>query len=135
AEIERAKRKPTENLDAYDYFLRGMASVHQGTREANDEARRLFYRAIELDPDFASAYGMAAWCYAWRKWDGFMRDPTQETAEAARLARRVAELGKDDAVALCAAGYALAFVVHNLEDGAALVDRALRLNAKRVAPP
>src|SRR6266704_6390613 len=55
AEIERAKRKPTESLDAYDYFLRGMAGVHRSTREANNEALRLFYRAIELDPDFASA--------------------------------------------------------------------------------
>ena len=35
AEIERAKRKPTESLDAYDYYLRGMASFHQGRKEAN----------------------------------------------------------------------------------------------------
>src|SRR5205823_5454705 len=47
AEIRRAKRKPTENLDAYDYFLRGMAMVNEGTREANDEALRLF-RKVEL---------------------------------------------------------------------------------------
>ncbi len=57
AEIERAKRKPTESLDAYDYYLRGMANLHQGTREAIDEALPLFHKAIELDPDFASAYG------------------------------------------------------------------------------
>ena len=38
AEIERAKRKPTESLDAYDYYLRGMANLHQGTREAINEA-------------------------------------------------------------------------------------------------
>ena len=38
AEIERAKRKPTESLDAYDYYLRGMAHLHRGTREAIDEA-------------------------------------------------------------------------------------------------
>src|SRR5262249_41269735 len=63
AEIERAKRKPTDSLDAYNYFLRGMASVHQWKREANDEALRAFYKAVELDPDFAAAYGMAAWCY------------------------------------------------------------------------
>ena len=61
-EIERAKRKPTESLDAYDYFLRGTASLHQGTKEAVSEALRLFYQAIELDPEFSSAYGMAAWC-------------------------------------------------------------------------
>ena len=34
AEIDRAKRKPLENLDAYDYFLRGMASIHQWTKES-----------------------------------------------------------------------------------------------------
>ena len=86
AEIERAKRKPTESLDAYDYFLRGMASFHQRTREAINEALRLFYKAIELDPDFASAYGMAAWCYVWRKINGWMTEPRQEIAETARLA-------------------------------------------------
>ena len=87
-EIERAKRKPTESLDAYDYFLRGMANVHQWTRAANDEALRLFYKAMELDPAFASAYGMAAWCYIWRKLNGWVIDRAQETSEGARLARR-----------------------------------------------
>src|SRR5690606_23484648 len=62
AEIERAKRKTTDSLDAYDYYLRGMTNFHQGTREALEEALPLLYRAMELDPGFASAYGMAAWC-------------------------------------------------------------------------
>jgi hypothetical protein len=44
AEIQRAKRKPTENLDAYDYFLHGMALVHKYTREATSEALRLFHK-------------------------------------------------------------------------------------------
>jgi adenylate cyclase len=98
AEIERAKRKPTESLNAYDYFLRGMASLHQWTKESNDEALRLFPRSIELDPGFASAYGMAAWCYVWRKVNGWMSN--NELAEVVRLARRAVELGPDDAVAL-----------------------------------
>jgi len=128
AEIERAKRKPTESLDAYDYYLRGMANVHLWTKEANSEALRLFYKAIELDPDFASAYGMAAWCYAWRKWNGWMIDRKQEIAETRRLAQRAAELGKDDAVALCRGGFALGHVVGDLEGGAVLINRALVLN-------
>jgi len=45
-EIERAKRKPTESLDAYDHYLRGMASLHQWTNESSDEALRLFYMAL-----------------------------------------------------------------------------------------
>jgi TolB-like protein/class 3 adenylate cyclase len=70
AEIERAKRKPTESLDAYDYYLRGLASAHRLTKEAISEALRLFYKATDLDPDFGSAYAMAVWCYNRRKADG-----------------------------------------------------------------
>ena len=128
AEIERAKRKPTENLDAYDYFLRGMAALHRWSREANNEALRLFYRAIELDPEFASAYGMAARCYSQRKASGWMIDRVREVAETERLARRAAALGKDDAVALCTAGIALVYVLGECDHGADLMDRALALN-------
>jgi adenylate cyclase len=53
AEIERAKRKPTESLDAYDCYLRGLASLYQWTPEGTSEALRIFYRAIELDQEFA----------------------------------------------------------------------------------
>ena len=124
-------RKPTESLDAYDYYLRGLAAVHQWTKEANTEALSHFHRAIELDPKFASAYGWAARCYSQRKaggWTGYEPANAQEIAEAARLARRAAELGPDDAIALCTAGIALAYVVGDLEDGEAFTDRALVLN-------
>ena len=50
AEIERAKRKPTENLDAYDYLLRALAHYHALTRVSLEEALRLLYLAIEIDP-------------------------------------------------------------------------------------
>jgi tetratricopeptide (TPR) repeat protein len=128
AEIERAKRKPTESLDAYDYFLRGMAAVHLWTCEANDEALTHFHRAIELDPNYASAYGMAARCYSQRKAGGWVADRVQEIAAAERLARRAAEVGPDDALALCTAGLALGYVVGDLDDGAALTDWAIVLN-------
>ena len=108
AEIERAKRKPTENLNAHDYYLRGMANLQLGTQKAIDEALSLFEQAIKLDPDFAPAYAMAAWCYVWRKVNGWMTDHPREIAEGARLARRAVELGRDDAVALTRAGHALA---------------------------
>ncbi len=127
-EVERAKHKPTENLDAYDYYLRGMASLHQWTKESNDEALRLFYRSIELDPGFASAFGLASWCFVWRKVNGWIGGNVKEVAEAERLARRAIELGPDDAVALSGGGYALVFVVHDLDNGAAYIERALALN-------
>ena len=127
-EIERAKRKPTENLDAYDYYLRGIAAVRQDTRDTVSEALKLFRRATELDPDFASAFGMAAWCYVRRKTNGWTSDAEKEKAETAQIARRAVELGKDDAVALTFGGFSLAYVVGRIDDGAAMIDRALATN-------
>lgn len=128
AEIERAKRKPTESLDAYDYYLRGMAKLHNGTLEALDQALPLFYNAIELDPEFASAYGMAAWCHFWRKLNGWMTDRTKEIAEGVRLARLAVTLGRDDAVALTRGGHALSHLAGDVDGGIALLDRARLLN-------
>jgi tetratricopeptide (TPR) repeat protein len=128
AEIERTRRKPTGNLDAYDYYLRGLAGVHEWTKEGNAEALSNLYLAIELDPKFATAYGLAARCYSQRKAGGWVEDRPSEIAEAERLGRRAAELGKDDAVALCTAGIALYFVVGLDAEGAALIDRAILLN-------
>jgi TolB-like protein len=133
AEIERAQRKPTANLSAYDFYLRGMAKLHQGTREAIDEALPLFDQAIRLDPEFASAYAMAAWCHFWRKVNGWMIDRAKETAEGARLARRAVELGRDDAVALTRSGHALAHLAGDIDGGIALLDRALVLNPNLAA--
>src|SRR5215470_12475069 len=59
AEIERTTRKPTDRLDAYDYYLRGVAGLN--IRRAG-EARKLFLKAVELDPSFAVCYAMAAHC-------------------------------------------------------------------------
>jgi len=129
AEIERASRKLTESLGAYDYFLRGMAAFHKYTKEANNEALVLFSRAIEIDPNFASAHAMSARCYLQRRGYGWVTDHAREVGETARLARRAADLGREDADALSSAGLALAVVVGDLDDGAALIDRALTLNA------
>jgi len=128
AEIERSRRKPTESLDAYDYYLRGMAALHRWTKDGNEEALAMFLRAIERDRGFAAAYGMAARCYSQRKVCGWIADRDAEIGETRRLAGRAAELGKDDAIALCTAGMGLAYVAGELDDGAALIDRALALN-------
>ena len=132
AEIQRAKRKPTDSLDAYDYYLRGMASFHQRTREAIDRALPQFYKAIELDAEFASAHGLAAWCHFWRKINGWMTNPEQEIAEGLRLARRAVELGPDDAIALARGGHAIGHFTGDLDTGIALIDRALALDPNSV---
>jgi TolB-like protein len=133
AEIERAKRKPTESLNAYDCYLRGVADVHRGSRQAIDEALPMLNEAIGLDPNFASAYAMAAWCHFWRKVNGWMSDRVHEMNEGIYLAQRAVELGRNDAVALARGGHAIAHLVGDLDCGIAFVDRALALNPNMAA--
>ena len=129
AEMDRARRKPTESLDAYDYYLRGLAAFHRFSPNDNAEALAMFTKAYEGDDRFAAAYGMAARCYLQRKGFGFaMLQPAGRGGSKAAIAREAAEVGRDDAVALCTAGFTLIVVAGELEDGAALIDRALDLN-------
>jgi TolB-like protein/class 3 adenylate cyclase len=128
AEIERSRRKPTKSLDAYDYYLRGLAAVHQWTEPASVEALSHFHRAIELDAGFAAAYGMAARCYSMRKVSGWLGDPLKEIAEAERLARRAAMLGRNDAVALATAAITLSFVVGDVDRGRELAEQATAID-------
>ena len=133
AEIERARQKPTENLDAYDYYLRGLSIANRITKEASDETLRVFNKSIELDPDFAVAHARAAFCYVYRKVNGWMIDCTLEVAEAGRLARRAIDLGRDDAIALSYGGFVIGYVVGDLDDASAFVERALALNSNLAA--
>ena len=130
AEIERAKRKPATSLDAYDYFLRGLANFYEGLSDKTimDEALLLFRKAIAVDPEFGIAYSRAAFCYSFRKANRWTQDHARETAEAATLARRGAELGHDDALALALSGHMLAYIAGDLDLGLTLTDRALILN-------
>ena len=133
AEIERAKRKPTDSLTAYDCFLRAKAGMYRWTREGSDEALRLFKQAREIDPAFACAYSMAAGCYWLRIASGWISDLDREKAEANELARRGVRLGENDAVALAAAAHALAYVVHDLDTAVVFVERALTLDPNLAA--
>ncbi len=128
AEIERSKRKLTNDLDAYDYYLRGVENVHTQTRESTSDAIKLFHKAIERDPAFAAAHAMAAFCYSQRKAFGWVTDRTQDIAEAAALARRALDLTRDDALALSRAGLVLAYVVEDFDAGALFIERARVLN-------
>ena len=128
AEIERAVLKPTESLDAYDHYMRGIANQYQWTKEATNEALQHYYKAIDLDPKFALAYALATCCYSWRKINGWLTDPAREISETKRLAELAMQSGQDDAQVLCWSGGALAFVVGQVDEGVALVERALRLN-------
>ena len=127
AEIERAQSKPTQDLGAYDYFLRGVAIFHQMKTEQMRKALALFVEAFTRDANFGAAYAMAAFCIAWLKGNVALAS-SQEPAEGERLALLASATGKDDATALAWAGQALAFLTGDVESGALMTERACVLN-------
>jgi TolB-like protein len=126
AEIERAKRELTSNPAAYDFYLRGLASWNRWSRIDNAEALKLFYSAIDKDPEFATPYGLAASCYQFAKANGWQSE--FDEAEIARLTERAVEVGNDDAVALCWAGHVRAFFFKEVDRALLLINRALELD-------
>jgi len=126
-EIERARRKPTENLTAYDLFLRALPA-HQSTYAQSREALQLLYRAIELDPSYGSAYGLAGWCYYQQKIFGWIQPDDPRLEDGIRFAKLAAERGKNDSEALWMAALTVAFLAGEVELGLALVEKSLSLN-------
>ena len=129
AEIDRAYRKPTEKLDAYDWYLRALPHFYALTREGVDEAIELLDRAIAIDPRFALAKALGARCYAWRNPQGWAAEPQEEAAIAVRLGREALHDGGDDPSVLWMVGFALWQLRVDLEGALELYDRSLELNA------
>ncbi len=128
AEIDRIGRKPTENPGAYECYLRGMASFYRWTPDSLNEALDLFHRAAALDPGYALAWAMEAYCHQQRKGRGLAIDLAHEASVAAGLSQRAVELESDDANVLTLVAYTLAHLVLDLSAGQRAVARALTLN-------
>src|SRR5439155_4431640 len=89
-------RKRTDNLEAYDYFLRGVAYFWRFTPQTNARARQMFEKAIELDPQYAEAYAWLGWTYHAERTFGWSADPQTMERELA-LAQQA--LALDDSLA------------------------------------
>lgn len=128
AEIARSRRKPPDDLNAYDCFLRAVFHLRAMTRASNQEAEKLLETAIGLEPDYASAMALLAWCYCLRPAHGWVASKDREAEAALRLSRTAIDAAPDDPEALCYAGYAQAFFGDDPEGGSVLIDRALKLD-------
>lgn len=124
SEMERANRKPTENLTAYDYYLRGVSKFQNFEKDALTDALVLFRKAIELDNRFARPYAaMAGWYTVWL-FSGWSTDRDHDVGEAIRVARKAIELGRRDTFVLGQAGWTLALLANEVEQAADYLERA-----------
>ncbi len=126
AEIDRAIRKRPDNLDAYDYYLRALPFAFTAMPEDSERALELLDRAIALEPDYAAAHAMVAWCQEQRYLRGGLSDEVRRSA--ADHAHRAIAAGADDAGALATAAFVLAVVERDFDTAVDAFARSFALS-------
>ncbi len=127
AETARAAGRPTNDLTAYDLYLRAHAMYLSSARQIPEALRRL-EQAIERDPRYGLALAYAAVCCLRLVLDGRSDDPAADRRKGADFARRALEVAGDDPGILASAAQALGYFGEDIGAVLALVDRALALN-------
>jgi TolB-like protein/class 3 adenylate cyclase len=133
AEIQRAQRKPTDNLQAYDLLLRALPHFYVRTRERLEEAERLLRKAIEIDPTYPLArvyLSLSLWASVSQNWRD-RSDPA--VADMVQLARAALTVDGNDPEVLEIAGFIIAVPGGDLNGGIALMERSLALNPNNAA--
>ena len=125
AEIRRALRKRPENLDAYDFMLRGLDLLYRLRRSDFDRAREMFDRSISLDPGYATPYALIAIWYSIQVGQGWSEHVRDTYREAGRYAEAALERDPLDARALALSGHVRSLLFHDYEGAFALFDRAI----------
>jgi adenylate cyclase len=128
SEIERASRKPTANLTAYDLYLRALARSYRYTDEGLAEAVVLARQALAIDPSYAPAAALVGRCRWVQRVQGWGALSDEDVGEACRLARQALEAERDDAETISQAAWTLFFLAGEAAMAAAALDRALTLN-------
>ena len=127
SEIERARRKRPDSLDAYDLYLRALPDAFAAMPEDADRALALLDKAVELEPDFAAAHAMIAWCHEQRYLRGGLQEETRKAA--LHHARQAIAAGGDDAAALATAGFVIAVAGRDFETALTAFDRSFALSS------
>ena len=126
AEVERAKRKRPDSLDAYDLVLQAIPDVYSRMPEPSKRALVLLERAIALDPNYALAHACAAECHHTLFLRGGMHE--ENCVAAARHAQVAITHGQDDALALTLSGFSIGMEGHDRAAGFAAFEAALAVS-------
>jgi len=128
AEVDRARKKRPDTLAAYDMVMRAFPHLWAHSPQDNAEAITMLERALELDPDYGLAAGLAAWAHGQAVVYNWSADFAEERRRAARLIEIAVSAVGDDPTALTALGSAMMMLGLDVPQAAALADRALALD-------
>lgn len=128
AEIDRLKRRRPADLACYDLLLRAQAFEYEFTRESLEAALGCLRQALALDPDYAPAMALAAYCYAARRNQGWAQDVDGEAAEGLRLIGEAVARGGEDSNVMWMAAYAVWRLSQDARRAWEFAQRSLQLN-------
>jgi adenylate cyclase len=131
-EQQRASAKPTQNLTAYDLYLRGRQHFHRFTRAENLEARAMFEKALELDHGYADAYAALAVTYTKAAEMGWTEHPYEALERAHDLAQAALRLDPSNAPAHVSLATVYTYQ-RQFELALAELDRAIEANPNLLA--
>ncbi|MDA1101855.1 MAG: adenylate/guanylate cyclase domain-containing protein [Proteobacteria bacterium] len=127
AEIRRARRKPPQDMGAYDYAMRALSHVWMLEKDEATEALKLLSNALEIDPDYPLALALAAWCHAQSSVYNWVDDIDTAKAQALSLAERAANISTEDPLILTVLGTVHTFA-RNYGAARILLERAVALD-------
>jgi adenylate cyclase len=128
AEIRRSAERPTNDITAYDLYLRALALSFSWERDDAMRALGLLEQAIERDPRYGLALVEAASRYTELHTNGWYEDYEAICRKGVALSRRALEAAPDDPNVLHKAARALAYFGEDIDAAIALVERSLKLN-------
>ena len=126
AEIERIKRYRPDSLDAYDLVLRALPHTYLAMPEEAMRAVPLLERALAIEPHYALAHGLAAWCHEILFARAGFRE--ENRSAAMRHAHAAIAQGSDDAIALAMAGFVMGIVGHDHAAASEALEASLALS-------
>ena len=126
AEVERARRKRPDSLDAYDLYLRALPNTFVAMPETADEALDLLQQAIAIELNYAAAHAAIAFCHEVRYIRGGLLEDDKRTA--LRHARIAIATGGDDATALAGAAFVIGILERDYDNELDAFDRAIALS-------
>jgi TolB-like protein/Tfp pilus assembly protein PilF len=128
AEVERVRRRPPQNLDAYELWLKAISHASEFTPQSMATALQCLDRALEIDPAYAMAMASAAYYHAHCHFQGWVRQPDGRRASAVHQANHAVELAGDDANVLWQAAFAIWSLEQDGPRALELFRRALEIN-------
>jgi len=129
AEIRRVAERPTNDLTAYDFYLRALPHASFFfAKDRNAQALDLLGRAIERDPGYGPALAAAAWCHAQLDVNGWADDREANRLKGIDLARRALQVAPDDPEVVGPAAFVLGWYGQDIDAAVGLIDRCLDLN-------